>query len=61
MKMVMSSDIKVECQGKERYDSRTDVMKKIFKLQYDSFGGVSDLRPYKCKHCKGWHLTSTIK
>jgi len=52
---------KFECQGKDRFLKREDAMRKIFKMQYDSFGGVGDLRPYKCKHCGGWHLTSNLR
>jgi len=30
----------------------------IYLRIVESAGGVVDLRPYKCKYCKAWHLTS---
>ena len=52
-----------KCNGKTRYASKEEALKAIAKMLDESFGGVGDLRPYKCskKKCKGWHLTSNLK
>jgi hypothetical protein len=51
--------VKFECKGKDDYVSRDEARKAIHRMMYDSFGGIgSNLRPYKCKHCGKWHLTS---
>jgi len=52
---------KFECRGKHRYESKRDVLIDIQIRIADSYGGVVDLRPYKCKYCKSWHMTSNTK
>ncbi len=49
---------KWECQGKEQFDSKEEAMEHIFYMIEESYGGYVFLRPYKCKYCKSWHLTS---
>jgi hypothetical protein len=56
----MSSN-KFECKDKQRFLTKERANREIFILMKESLGGVVDLRPYKCKHCKGFHLTSKIK
>jgi hypothetical protein len=51
---------KLICRGKKPYDSRDDAMRVIKEMMDDSYGGVVGLRPYKCKHCKKFHLTSSV-
>ena len=50
--------LKWECQGKEQFDSKEEAMDHIWYMIEESYGGYTFLRPYKCKYCKGWHLTS---
>ena len=52
---------KIECQGKDSYESKDDANRRIFELLLDSYGGVVDLRSYKCKHCGKYHLTSRVR
>lgn len=40
------------CTDKRRYDSRSAAM---------FFARTDGLRPYKCPHCPGWHLTSKVQ
>ena len=49
------------CEDKRRYTSKDDALKSISSMMNESLGGTVDLRPYKCKKCKGYHLTSNIK
>jgi len=49
------------CENKRRYPSKNDALKAIASMMNESLGGTVDLRPYKCKKCKGYHLTSNIK
>lgn len=57
----MVSKIKIECMGKHSYNKKDDAMYEIYRRIYESAGGVIELRPYKCKFCKKWHLTSNVK
>ena len=52
---------KFECKGKEKYNSKEEADREIFRIMYESCGGAIDLRSYKCKYCSGWHFTSNIK
>jgi hypothetical protein len=52
---------KFECKGKQRFEFKNEALEAIAAMMKETFGGVVDLRPYKCKHCKGFHLTSKIK
>lgn len=52
---------KWECRGKHRYKSRKECWIDIQIRIAESYGGVVDLKPYKCKFCKDWHMTSQIK
>jgi hypothetical protein len=45
------------CRGKNKYDSRDEVLDLIALIKHESFGGAMDLKPYKCKYCNKWHLT----
>ena len=48
-----------ECQGKTQYASKNKAMTEIHRIIEDSCGGEGkELRPYKCKYCNYWHLTS---
>ena len=47
--------------GKFEYTSKTDAMKEIARIVKESFGGAMDLRAYRRKQCKKWHLTSNVK
>ena len=49
---------KWECKNKEQYESKEKALEHIFLMNEESFGGHTFLRPYKCKYCKAWHLTS---
>ncbi len=49
---------KWECKGKERFSTKEEALNLIFDINEESFGGYTHLRPYKCKYCKGYHLTS---
>lgn len=50
---------KFECKGKRQYDSKKEIMKDILRMMNESYGGFGFLRPYRCKYCKKWHLTSS--
>ena len=52
---------KFECKNKKPYDSKEDALKSIAFMFRESFGGIVDLRPYKCKYCGKYHLTSLVK
>jgi predicted Zn-ribbon and HTH transcriptional regulator len=52
---------KFGCNGKQRYKNKIDALSDIYRRMNESAGGCVDLRPYKCKSCKGFHLTSQIK
>jgi hypothetical protein len=56
----ISEFTKMGCRNKDPYDSRDDAMRAIKQMMDDSCGGVVGLRPYKCKHCKKFHLTSSV-
>lgn len=52
----------IRCQGKVPYKRKEDALLKIHQTIKESFGGVgADLRPYRCRYCGFWHLTSTDK
>ena len=36
-------------------------MGEILRMIDESYGGFGFLRPYRCKFCKGWHMTSYDK
>ena len=61
MKSMEYRGMKFECKDKQRFSTKEKANREIFILMKESLGGVVDLRPYKCKHCKGYHLTSKIK
>lgn len=48
-------------QRKHPYDTKREAQADIYLRIAESAGGVVDLRPYRCKHCKKWHLTSSVK
>jgi len=48
------------CCGKNKYDSKKEAMDLIALIKHESFGGVVDLKPYKCKKCHKWHLTKSF-
>lgn len=50
-----------KCSGKLCYNSKNEANREINRMMKESFGGVGDLRCYKCKYCKSYHLTSNIK
>jgi hypothetical protein len=52
---------KFVCGSKRKFSSRGDAYDEIKRLKYESCGGVDELRVYRCKHCKRWHLTSSVK
>jgi hypothetical protein len=52
---------KFECKDKKRFSTKEQANEHIYTLVMESLGGVIELRPYKCKHCKGYHLTSKVK
>lgn len=52
---------KWECRNKQRFISKEDAEEEIYIYKEESLGGITELRPYKCKYCKGWHLTSKIE
>ena len=53
--------MKFECKDKQPYDTKEDAMKAIASMVNESYGGIVELRTYKCKNCHKWHLTSKIK
>ena len=50
--------IKFECNGKRQYNSKDDANREIYRMMVESFSNTTFLRPYKCRFCKSWHLTS---
>ncbi len=54
-----STRTRFECKGKRPYDTKAEVMKDIFRMMKESYGGFGFLRPYRCKYCKKWHFTSS--
>ena len=55
----MPTTVKFECKGKHPYNNRDEAQADIYLRIAESQGGVIDLRAYKCRYCKKWHLTST--
>lgn len=53
--------LKFECKGKRQFETKDEVMAEILRMMDESAGGFGFLRPYKCKHCKAWHMTSYDK
>lgn len=49
---------KWECQNKKRYETKDKAMRQIHRMNEESFGGHTFLKPYRCKFCHGYHLTS---
>lgn len=49
---------KWECKDKRRYETKEEALEEIFFIIQESFGGNISVRPYRCKYCTGWHLTS---
>lgn len=45
------------CNHKQVYKTKKEAYQMISYLMEDSFDGIIPLRVYKCKMCKGWHLT----
>ena len=52
---------KWECKNKKQYSSKQSANAEIYRVTIESAGGVVDLRCYKCKFCKKFHLTSSQK
>jgi hypothetical protein len=52
---------KKECRVKKQYDTKYDASREIYRLMVESAGGISNLRYYKCRFCKKFHLTSSQK
>ena len=52
---------KFVCKTKRQFSTRSEALDEIRRLIEESFGGVVDLRPYKCKYCRFYHLTSFVK
>jgi hypothetical protein len=50
---------KWECKNKRQYTSKEEAGAAINRMNQESYGGVTDLRFYKCKFCKKFHLTSS--
>jgi len=49
------------CYGKQKYGSRKKAGESAVFLMDDSYGGTGVIKPYKCKKCKKYHLTSSVK
>ena len=47
-----------ECKGKEEFDSKQEAMEHIWYMIEESYGGYVFVKPYKCKFCGKFHLTS---
>lgn len=45
------------CGQKERFRNKNEAWVGAAIRQEESLGNVR-VRPYRCRHCKGWHLTS---
>ena len=56
--LVLNESSKFECKGKRLFDTKWEVMTEILRMMDESYGGFGFLRPYRCKYCKGWHMTS---
>ena len=52
---------KWECKNKKQYPSKHEASSEIYRIMKESYGGAVDLRYYKCKYCKFFHLTSSTK
>lgn len=49
-----------QCEGKCRYPSRLVALMNAVKALGRKENPPEALRPYRCKVCKGWHLTSRV-
>ena len=49
----------IGCKGKVRYETKDAAYLAIYNQMVESRGGSTILRTYKCKFCKGFHLTSS--
>ena len=61
MTLLLRDPRKFGCKGKRRYNMKDDAHIEILRLMNEALVGTTNLRAYKCKHCKGWHLTSSSK
>lgn len=52
---------KFECKDKKRYAKKEDAEYEIFMFMVEAYQNYTLLRTYKCKFCKGWHLTSNFR
>lgn len=46
-----------DCGQKATYKNKQEAMRAAANHAHDSYGNVIK-RPYRCKRCKNWHLTS---
>jgi hypothetical protein len=51
---------KFECKGKRRFATASEIHDEIFRIMTEACQNYSTLKPYKCKYCHGYHLTSDI-
>ena len=49
-----------DCGQKTFYHSKTEAWVDAARQNRDSLGNIIK-KPYKCKYCNGWHLTSPFK
>lgn len=52
---------KFQCNNKRQYSNKDEAREEIYRIITESYGGAVNLRYYKCKYCKKYHLTSNIK
>jgi len=48
-----------DCGQKTFYRSKSEAWSDAARQHKESFGN-SIKKPYKCRFCKGWHLTSVV-
>ena len=49
------------CKGKVRYSTKDEAYLAIYNHMVEARWGNTPIRAYKCKYCKGFHLTSELK
>lgn len=57
----MSSKEHLGCNGKVRYNNMDEAYLAIYSHMIEVRSGNVLIKVYKCKQCKGFHLTSELK
>lgn len=54
--MLVAAELTLECAGKLVYATAPEAYRALSHLQRRTRGDRSDVKPYRCRDCDGWHL-----